>query len=79
MVVTVVMTTGIGFVAFLTGAVAQRFLHGSNGGTTQEATPCEDEVSRTLTELAQQVAELRRALERGRMTAVGTLRLVPRS
>jgi hypothetical protein len=65
-VATVVMTTGIGFVALLTGALAQRFLHGGNGGATREATPGEDEVSRRLTELTQQVAELRRALERER-------------
>jgi voltage-gated potassium channel len=65
-VATVVMTTGIGFVALLTGALAQRFLHGGDGGATREATPGEDEVSRRLTELTQQVAELRRALERER-------------
>ena len=66
-VATVVMTTGIGFVALLTGALAQRFLHGSNGGTSQDATPGdEDEVLQKLTELTQQVAELRRALERER-------------
>ena len=66
-VATVVMTTGIGFVAFLTGALAQRFLHGGNGDATQEeATPGEDEVSRRLTELTHQVTELRRALERER-------------
>ena len=66
-VATVVMTTGIGFVAFLTGALAQRFLHGGNGDASQEeATPGEDEVSRRLTELTHQVAELRRALERER-------------
>jgi voltage-gated potassium channel len=65
-VATVVMTTGIGFVALLTGALAQRFLHGGNAGATQEATPGEDEVSRRLTELAQQVADLQRALERAR-------------
>src|ERR687884_284201 len=38
-VATVVMTAGIGFVALLTGALAQRFLYGGSGGTTPEPPP----------------------------------------
>jgi voltage-gated potassium channel len=65
-VATAVMTTDIAFVALLTSALAQRFLYGDDGRTTQQATQGEDEVSRRLTELAHEVAELRRALERVR-------------
>lgn len=65
-VATVVMTTGIGFVALLTGALAQRFLHGGNRGVTPDPTPSEAEILRNLTDLSQQVAELRRDLERHR-------------
>ena len=61
-VATVVMTTGIGFVALLTGALAQHFLHGGNGGTNP--TPNETEMLSKLTELSQEVAELRMAVER---------------
>ena len=60
-VATVVMTTGIGFVALLTGALAQRFLYGE--GSAPDVTPDEDEISRKLDELSRQVTELRKTLE----------------
>jgi voltage-gated potassium channel len=62
-VATVVMTTGIGFVALLTGALAQRFLHSANARVTPEPSPGEAEVLRRLAEMSLQVAELRRDLE----------------
>jgi len=61
-VATVVMTTGIGFVALLTGALAQRFLHGGNEGATPELTPGEAEMMRKLGEMSRQIAELQRTL-----------------
>src|ERR671910_1185223 len=61
-VATVVMVTGIGFVALLTGALAQRFLHGGNGGATPETTPGEAEMLRRLGEMSQQIAELQKDL-----------------
>ena len=61
-VATVVMVTGIGFVALLTGALAQRFLHGGNGGATPETTPGEAEMLRKLGEMSHQIAELQKAL-----------------
>ena len=61
-VATVVMVTGIGFVALLTGALAQRFLHGGNGGATPETTPGEAEMLRRLGEMSHQIAELQKAL-----------------
>src|SRR5919112_356308 len=60
--VTVVMVTGIGFVALLTGALAQRFLHGGNGGAAPEITPGEAEMLRRLGEVSHQIAELQKAL-----------------
>lgn len=59
-VATVVMTTGIGFVALLTGALAQRFLH--PGGEGPQTTPSEAEMLRRLTEMSQQITDLQRAL-----------------
>jgi voltage-gated potassium channel len=61
-VATVVMVTGIGFVALLTGALAQRFLHGGNGGAAPETTPGEAEMLRRLGEMSHQIAELQKAL-----------------
>ena len=61
-VATVVMVTGIGFVALLTGALAQRFLHGGTGGPTPRPTPSEAEMMRKLGEMSRQIDELRRAL-----------------
>lgn len=61
-VATVVMITGIGFVALLTGALAQRFLHGGNGEPAPA--PEDDEILRRLAEMSRQIAELQRALER---------------
>jgi len=63
-VATVVMTTGIGFVALLTGALAQRFLYGRSEAETPGRAPGEDEVMRKLGELSRQVAELQEALEK---------------
>jgi voltage-gated potassium channel len=65
-VATVVMTAGIGFVALLTGALAQRFLYGETDGTTSEP-HTEQEVTKKLEELSLQIAKLQKALEdRGR-------------
>lgn len=61
-VATVVMVTGIGFVALLTGALAQRFLHGGNGGAAPETSPGEAEMLRRLGEMSHQIAELQKAL-----------------
>jgi voltage-gated potassium channel len=61
-VATVVMTTGIGFVALLTGALAQRFLYGAGNGAASSATPGEDELARKLDDLSGQIAELQKAL-----------------
>jgi voltage-gated potassium channel len=62
-VATVVMTTGIGFVALLTGALAQRFLYGAGGnGAAPRATPDEDELARKLDDLSGQIVELQKAL-----------------
>ena len=61
-VATVVMVSGIGFVALLTGALAQRFLHGGNYGAAPKPTPSEAEMMRKLGEMSQQLAELQRAL-----------------
>ncbi len=61
-VATVVMTTGIGFVALLTGALAQRFLHGGSEGAAPEPTPSEAEMMRRLGEMSHQIVELQRAL-----------------
>jgi hypothetical protein len=57
-----VMTTGIGFVALLTGALAQRFLHSGSEGAATEPTPSEAEMMRRLGEMSNRIAELQRAL-----------------
>jgi voltage-gated potassium channel len=61
-VATVVMVTGISFVALLTGALAQRFLQGGSEGEAPEPTPSETEMMRRMGEMSQEIAELRRAL-----------------
>jgi voltage-gated potassium channel len=61
-VATVVMTAGIGFVALLTGALAQRFLYGGSAGATPKPDPDEVEMMRKLDELSNQIAELQKAL-----------------
>jgi voltage-gated potassium channel len=62
-VATVVMTAGIGFVALLTGALAQRFLYGAREGAASEAGTNEAEITKKLDELSDQIARLRQALE----------------
>lgn len=59
-VATVVMTAGIGFVALLTGALAQRFLYGSDGFTG----PDQADLLKKIDDLSHQVSELREALKR---------------
>jgi voltage-gated potassium channel len=59
-VATVVMTAGIGFVALLTGALAQRFLYGENGA----ADPGRAELEQKIDDLSHQISELREALKR---------------
>ena len=58
----VVMTAGIGFVALLTGALAQRFLYGGGAGAAPEANTDDGEMKHKLDELSNQIAELQRAL-----------------
>jgi voltage-gated potassium channel len=65
-VATVVMTTGIGFVALLTGALAQRFLHGGNAGGAPQLAQSEAELMRRLEEMSRQIAELQNALNERR-------------
>ena len=62
LVATVVMTAGIGFVALLTGALAQRFLHGAGTGATPNPDPDRAEMLRKLDEMSNQIAELQKAL-----------------
>jgi hypothetical protein len=62
MVATVVMTAGVGFVALLTGALAQRFLYGGSGGAAPERDPDRAEMMLKLDELSHQIAELQKAL-----------------
>ena len=62
LVATVVMTAGIGFVALLTGALAQRFLYGGSTGVTPEPDPDRAEMMRKLDELSNQIAELQKGL-----------------
>jgi hypothetical protein len=57
-----VMVTGIGFVALLTGALAQRFLHVGNGGAVPQSTPSESEMMQKLGEMSRQIADLQEAL-----------------
>ena len=61
-VATVVMIAGIGFVALLTGALAQRFLYGGSGGAAPEPDPDQTDVMRKRDELSRQIAELQKAL-----------------
>jgi voltage-gated potassium channel len=67
LVATVVMTAGIGFVALLTGALAQRFLYGRSASATPNSDPDRVEMMRKLDELSSQIAELQKDLrERNR-------------
>jgi voltage-gated potassium channel len=61
-VATVVMTAGIGFVALLTGALAQRFLYGADEGADPKPDPDNVEMQRKLEELSSQLTELQKAL-----------------
>jgi voltage-gated potassium channel len=61
-VATVVMTAGIGFVALLTGALAQRFLYGGGEGAAPEPDTDQAEVMRKLDELSSRIAELQKVL-----------------
>ena len=66
-VATVVMTAGIGFVALLTGALAQRFLYGAGEDAAPKPTTDYAEISRKLEDLSLQISQLQKALEgRGR-------------
>ena len=66
-VATVVMTAGIGFVALLTGALAQRFLYGENEYATSKPSTQEAEMAKKLEDLSLQISQLQKALEdRGR-------------
>src|SRR5918997_3803257 len=58
----VVMTAGIGFVALLTGALAQRFLYGLGEGAAPQVTTGECEIARKLDELSRQISELQKAM-----------------
>jgi hypothetical protein len=62
LVATVVMTAGIGFVALLTGALAQRFLYGGSASATPEPDADKAEIMRKLDELSSQIAELQKDL-----------------
>ena len=61
-VATVVMTAGIGFVALLTGALAQRFLYGGGESATPQHDADEADVTRKLEELSSRITELQKAL-----------------
>ncbi|MBA3424933.1 MAG: hypothetical protein H0U04_10440 [Rubrobacter sp.] len=61
-VATVVMATGIAFVALLTGSLAQRFLH-STGDESPEPTPREAEMMKQLREMSDRISRLQAALE----------------
>jgi voltage-gated potassium channel len=65
-VATVVMTAGIGFVALLTGALAQRFLYGGNEGSESRFNSDEAELGKKLEDLSFQIAKLQKALEERR-------------
>jgi voltage-gated potassium channel len=60
----VVMTTGVGFLALLTGSLAQRFVRGGSDAATPKLTPSEAETLRRLGEMSDQIARLEAALER---------------
>jgi voltage-gated potassium channel len=61
-VAAVVMSAGIGFVALLTGALAQRFLYGGSADAAPEPDPDRAEMMRKLDELSHQITELQKAL-----------------
>ena len=66
-VATVVMSAGIGFVALLTGALAQRFLYGAGQDATPTPSTNDAEITRKLEDLSLQISQLQKALEdRGR-------------
>jgi hypothetical protein len=60
------MMTGIGFVALLTGALAQRFLYSGNEDAASGAPRSEDETMRKLEDMSDQIAQLQRALDERR-------------
>jgi voltage-gated potassium channel len=62
-VATVVMTAGIGFVALLTGALAQRFLYGATEGATSKPSPDNAEIASKLEDLSLQISQLQKTLE----------------
>jgi voltage-gated potassium channel len=62
-VATVVMTAGIGFVALLTGALAQRFLYGGSESADPKPDTNEAEMTKKLEDLSLQIAKLQKALE----------------
>ena len=63
LVATVVMTAGVGFLALLTGALAQRFLYGETEGAAPEHGADKTKMTKKLEDLSLQVAQLRKALE----------------
>ena len=62
-VATVVMSAGIGFVALLTGALAQRFLYGASEGAASEAGTNEADITKKLDEMSVRIARLQQTLE----------------
>jgi voltage-gated potassium channel len=64
LIAAVVMTTGVGFLALLTGSLAQRFVRGASDAATPKPTPGETETLRRLGEMSDQIARLQAALER---------------
>jgi voltage-gated potassium channel len=62
-VATVVMTAGIGFVALLTGALAQRFLYGAGQEATPSPSADDAEINKKLEDLSLQISQLQKALE----------------
>jgi voltage-gated potassium channel len=62
-VATVVMTAGIGFVALLTGALAQRFLYGAGEDATPKSSTEDADMTKKLEDLSLQVSQLQKALE----------------
>jgi len=62
-VAAVVMTAGIGFVALLTGALAQRFLYGANGGPAPKGAENGAEMAKKLEDLSLRISELQKTLE----------------
>src|SRR5829696_88103 len=57
LVATVVMTAGIGFVALLTGALAQRFLYGAGEDAAPKPTTDDAEITRKLEDLSLQISQ----------------------